>query len=117
MTTKEKILFVLVLFFLSTLFLPWLKVLNVIAAVALCVYSFFQTSFKEKWQIIKERKYISWMLLFFLVIVISVFMSSNFNGGLRYLDPRSPLAYFPVSVGLLSLRKEFKEKLLLGFAW
>jgi O-antigen ligase len=46
-----------------------------------------------------------------------VFLSSNFDKGLRYLDPRLALAYFPVSIGLLQLKREFKEKVLLGFAW
>ena len=57
------------------------------------------------------------MFLFFIMIVISVFFSSNFHKGLRYLDPRLPLAYFPLSVGLLQLKKEFKDKILLAFAW
>jgi O-antigen ligase len=51
------------------------------------------------------------------MVVISVFLSSNFHKGLRYLDPRLPLAYFPLSVGLLQLKKEFKDKILLAFAW
>jgi O-antigen ligase len=57
------------------------------------------------------------MLLFFIMVAISVCLSSNFDGGLRYLDPRLPLAYFPISIGLIKLRKEFKEKLLLSIAW
>jgi O-antigen ligase len=132
MTKKEKVLFVLILFFLTTLFLPWLKLANIFAAIFLGVYSFFfdfltdsvtirkenlSNLFKEKWQLLKKRKYLLWMFLFFIVVVISVFLSSNFHKGLRYLDPRLPLAYFPISVGLLQLKKEFKEKILLGFAW
>ena len=133
MTKKEKILFVLILFFLTTLFLPWLKLANIFAAIFLGVYSFFFDSFeedslrirkenlfdsfKEKWQLLKKRKYLVWMFLFFIMVVASVFMSSNFHRGLRYLDPRLPLAYFPLSVGLLKLKKDFKEKVLLGFAW
>lgn len=117
MSTKEKILFALILFFLSTLFLPWLKLVNVIAAASLAVYAFSFNSWKEKWQLLKQRKYLLWMFLFFMMIVISMFLSSNFNRALRYLDPRLALAYFPVSIGLIQLRKEFKEKLLLGFAW
>src|SRR5436190_10294081 len=117
MNTKEKILFILILFFLTTLFLPWLKLANIFAAILLGVYSFFFNSlgedpfvirkqnlsnlFKEKWQLLKERKYLLWMFLFFVMVVISVFLSSNFHKGLRYLDPRLPLAYFPLSVGLL----------------
>jgi hypothetical protein len=127
MNTKEKILYILILFFLTTLFLPWLKLANIFAAIFLGVYSFFfdsfgedpftirkenlSNSFKVKWQLLKERKYLLWMFLFFIMVVISVFLSSNFHKGLRYLDPRLPLAYFPLSVGLLQLKKEFKEKI------
>jgi O-antigen ligase len=133
MTNKEKILFVLILIFLTTLFLPWLKLLNIFAAIFLGLYAFFFNSWQkdffkswkenfsglleEKWQLLKQRKYLVWMFVFFLMVVISVLLSSNFHKGLRYLDPRLPLLYFPVSIGLLKLRKEFKEKVLLGFAW
>ena len=117
MTTKEKILFALVLLFLTTLFLPWLKLANILAAVFLSVYAFSLNSWKEKWELLKERKHLQWMLLFFTMVVVSVLLSSNSKSGLRYLDPRLPLAYFPVSVGVLYLRKEVKEKILLGFAW
>jgi O-antigen ligase len=133
MNTKERLLFILILFFLTTLFLPWLKHANIFAAIFLGVYSFFfdsfgedpfairkeklSNSFNQKWQLLKERKYLLWMFLFFIMVVISVFLSSNFHKGLRYMDPRLPLAYFPLGVGLLQLKKEFKEKILLGFAW
>src|SRR6185295_9382639 len=132
MNTKEKILFALILFFFTTLFLPWLKLANIFAAIFLGVFSFFFASFDDKliirkenlsksfikkWQLWKERKYLWWMFLFFIVVLISVFLSSNFHKGLRYLDPRLPLAYFPASVGLLQLKKEFKDKILLGLAW
>jgi O-antigen ligase len=117
MTTKEKILLTLVLFFLTTLFLPWLKVANILAAASLAVYAFSLNSWREKWEMLKERKHIQWMLLFFIMVVVSVLLSSNFDVGLHYLDSRLALAYFPVSIGLLHLRKEFKEKVLLGFSW
>jgi len=133
MTKREKVLFILILFFLTTLFLPWLKLANIFAAIFLGVYSFFFDSFnddslaigkksiakafQQKCQLLRARKYLLWMFLFFIMIVISVFLSSNFHKGLRYLDPRLPLAYFPLSVGLLQLKKETKDKILLGFAW
>lgn len=117
MSTKEKILLAFVLLFLATLFLPWLKLLNIFAASLVGLYGFFIfNSPKEKWRLLKNRKHIQWMLLFFVMVVISVFLSENFHKGLRYLDPRLPLAYFPISIGLLELRKEFKQKLLLAFA-
>ena len=117
MTTKEKILFALILLFLTTLFLPWLKLANVLAAVSLTVYALFLNPWKEKWELLKQRKHRQWMLLFFIMVVVSVFLSSNSDSALRYLDPRLALAYFPISIGVLHLRKEFKEKVLLGFAW
>ena len=117
MARKEKILFILILFFLTTLFFPWLKLANIIAASLLAIYALFFNSWKEKLQLLKERKYLQWMFLFFIVVVISLFLSSNFNKGLRYLDPRLALIYFPVSIGLLKLEKEFKLKILLAFAW
>jgi O-antigen ligase len=133
MTKHEKWLFALILIFLTTLFFPWLKLANIFSAIFLGLYSFFfgalnmdrtrswkeilAESFRQKWKLFKERKHLLWMLLFFIVIMISVLLSSNFHKGLRYLDPRLPLLYFPVSIGLLELRSEFKKKVLLGFAW
>jgi O-antigen ligase len=51
------------------------------------------------------------------MIIISVLLSANFSKALRYLDPRLSLLYFPIAIGMLQLRKGFKEKILLGFAW
>jgi len=96
MTRKEKILFILILFFLSTLFVPWILLINVIAASLLGLFAFVFNSWKEKWLTFKERKHIRWMFLFFIMIIISVLLSSNFEKGFRYLDPRLPLLYFPV---------------------
>lgn len=132
MSKKEKVLFALILIFLATLFFPRFKLVNIFSAIFLGLYSFFFNSLKEiffvswkgnfasllkvKWQLLKERKWLQWMFLFFAMVVVSVLLSSNFHKGLRYLDPRLPLLYFPVGIGLMQLRKEFKEKVLLGFA-
>jgi O-antigen ligase len=133
MTRKEKVLLTLILIFLTTLFIPWFKLINIVAALFLGLYAFFFNSWKgdffvswkinfrdllkQKWQLLKKRKWLQWMFLFFGMIAVSVLLSSNFHKGLRYLDPRLPLLYFPIGVGLLELRKDFKEKVLLGFAW
>src|SRR4030095_3568437 len=133
MTRKEKVLLSLILIFLTTLFIPWFKLVNILAAISLGLCAFFFNSwngdffvswkinfralFRQKWQLLKKRKWLQWMSLFFVMIVISVLLSSNFHKALRYLDPRLPLLYFPIGVGLLELRKDFKEKVLLSFAW
>ena len=118
MTRKEKILFILILFFLTTLFLPWLKLVNIVAVSCLALYAFFfYNSPEEKWRLFKERKYLQWMVLFFVIIVVSVFLSVNSQKALRYLDPRLPLIYFPLSIGVLELTREFTRSVLLAFAW
>ena len=117
MTNKEKILFVLILVFLTTLFFPRFRLLDILAAMLLVLYAVFFNSWKEKWQLLKERKHLLWMFAFFIMVAISVLLSANFHKGLRYLDPRLPLLYFPASIGLLELRKRFREKVLLAFAW
>jgi O-antigen ligase len=43
-------------------------------------------------------------------------LSENFNKGLSFLDPRLALFYFPLCVGTLELRKDFRNKVLLGLA-
>jgi len=117
MTNKEKILFALILVFLTTLFFPRFRLLDILGVMLLVLYPFFFNSWKEKWQLLKERKHLLWMFAFFIMVVISVLLSANFHKGLRYLDPRLPLLYFPASIGLLELRKGFREKVLRAFAW
>jgi len=117
MTNKEKILFALILGFLTTLFFPRFRLLDILAVMLLVLYPFFFNSWKEKWQLLKERKHLLWMFAFFIMVAISVLLSANFHKGLRYLDPRLPLLYFPASIGLLELKKGFREKVLLAFAW
>ena len=73
-------------------------------------------SFKEKLALLKERKYILWMISFFAWIFLSIFLSRNTYEGFRALDPRLPLFYFPVTIGLIKITKQLKERLLLGFA-
>ena len=117
MTLKEKILFGLILIFLATLYFPWVPLLSVITATCLVLFGLFFNSWREKWHLAKQRKHLLWMLLFFVWVAISVLLSSNFHAALRYLDPRLPLLYFPASIGLIELRKEVRERILLWFAW
>jgi O-antigen ligase len=46
----------------------------------------------------------------------SLFTSKNTKAILPTLDPRLALGYFPLTLGLIQLRKDFKEKAMLGFA-
>lgn len=116
MSRKEKLLLGLILFFLFTLFYPHPVILTIIAPIALLLYSFFYSSFKEKWALLKQRRYLQGMLLFFGVVLISVFLSSDLDKALNFLDPRLALFYFPLVIGTLGLRKQFRDNVLLSFA-
>lgn len=116
MDKKEKILYGLILFFLVVLFLPRFQLLNIIATAALVIYSFSLTGLKEKWQTVKERRHLQVMLFFFVIIGISMLLSNNTNKALRFLDPRLPLLYFPLTIGVLQLDAPFRRKVLVSFA-
>src|SRR5258708_16203090 len=116
MSRKEKILFVLIhLFFIETIS-NYNDVLSGIIAGGMMLYCILFNSFKEKLKLIRDRRYIIWMLLFFVWIFISVLTSQDIGKGFRYMDPRLPLLYFPLTIGLIKLNKDFKERILLGFA-
>lgn len=111
------LLLALVLFFLFTLFFPKPAILTIIGAAALVLYGILYQPWREKMKAIRERPHLKGMLLFFLVIVISVLLSDNTNKAFSFLDPRLSLFYFPLAIGTLSLRKQFRDRVLLGFAW
>lgn len=115
MTKKETVFYILSLLFFATLFSSDTQTLNGIVVGLLVIWSLTLSTLKEKWALLKERKYLLFMVLFFVMIGISLALSENRARGFRYLDTRLALFYFPVSVGLVQLRKEFKEKVLLGF--
>lgn len=117
MSRKEKLLLALVLFFLFTLFFPKPAVGTIIGAAALVLYGLLGQPWSEKMQAIRERRHLQGMFLFFLVIVVSVFLSDNTNKAFSFLDPRLSLFYFPFAIGTLTLRKNFRDRALLGFAW
>ncbi|WP_191906992.1 O-antigen ligase family protein [Adhaeribacter soli] len=116
MPVKEKILLALISLFFLTLFFSELTTINVIITGALTVFCFTWNTFREKVQLLKTRKFISVMLLFFSWEVISVLLSDNTGRGLHYLKLHLPLLLLPLSVGSIALRPLLKERILLSFA-
>jgi len=116
MTTKEKILYGFILFFLVVIFFPRLQILNIIATASLVIYSLSLSSFKDKWKAIKERRHLQLMLLFFVIIIVSALLSENGKEALRFIDPRSPLLYLPLTIGVLKLDATFRRRVLISFA-
>src|SRR5438128_381688 len=113
MTKKEKVLYLIILLYFITLFFSKTTSINVIITAILVLYSFSFNSIQDKWELLKQRKPIQLMLLFFLVEVISILLSDNKERGLHYLNLHLPLLIFPVSIGLLHVSKQYKEKVLL----
>ena len=116
MSLKQKLLFTSILLFIYTLFFPQVPVLNIVATGSLLTSALFYNSLKEKLELLKTRRYLWWMIAFVLCAVISALLSDNSRTAFRYIDPRLPLIYFPLTIGLVRLEKAFRDKILLGIA-
>jgi O-antigen ligase len=116
MALRDKLLFTAILFFTTVLFFPSLEAVNFIAVAFVIFAAWYHGSFKEKLSLVKQRPYLLVMLVFMVWVFISVLLSDNQRAGFRYLNSRLPLFYFPISVGLLKLEKNFRDKILLGIA-
>ena len=116
MTRQEKILFTLIQLFFATLFFSKATSFNVAITGAIVLYSFTWTTLPEKFTLLKQRPYIVLMLLFLGYELISLAFSENTARGLHYLKIHLPLLLFPASLGLITLSRTFRDKILLGFA-
>lgn len=116
MIKKEKILFTLILLFFATLFFSKTTTFNVGIMAALVLYGLFFNSWTEKLQLLKQRKAIAAMLLFFVYLIVSGAMSDNFDTTLHALKIRLPLLFFPLGLGLIQLTREFKLRVVVSFA-
>ncbi|MEW6108512.1 MAG: O-antigen ligase family protein [Nitrospirota bacterium] len=116
MTKQEKTLFTLIVLFFVTLFFSKLRIPNIIITGGIVVYCFTLTTIREKIELSKQRRSIQAMLFFFLLVLLSMTLSDNVDKGLTYLVLRLPLLVFPISLGLINMRKDFKERLLLYYA-
>lgn len=117
MSAKEKLLYVLTLLFFVTFYLPsGAQTASGVVTGLMVLSSFAFTSWKDRWALLKERKHIIAMVLFMILVFVSLLLSENQNRGWRYLDTRLALIYLPISIGLIQTRKDFRDKVLLGFA-
>ena len=73
-------------------------------------------SIRQKNHFLKERKAIWFMLAFAALLIVSSLMSSNDHAASRFLQLRLPLILFPLSIGLIQLSKDQRDKILLGIA-
>jgi O-antigen ligase len=116
MKRKEIIILCLFLLFIASFFLSFAVALKVIAMGMLVLFAFVDGSFKQKLLLFKERKYLWFMLAFAIVLFTSFLLSDNRPDGSRSLQLRLPLLLFPLSIGLMQITKELRDKILLGAA-
>ncbi len=114
-SAKEKGLYFVLLFFFFALYMPGINWLYNAAMWAIFVYSFFVNTPAEKWALIKSRKTILLLILFFLLNFVSGLLSDNIKEGISWIGIRISFLVFPVAIGSIYIRPLLKERLLFGF--
>jgi O-antigen ligase len=114
-TLKEKVLYFLIAAFFISLFLPDMPVVVNIIIGAIIFLSLFYPTFREKGRLLRQRKEIALMTLFFGINIVSGLISTNLKEGLEMLVLRLPLLVFPLSIGLLVIREKLKDRILLAY--
>ena len=112
---KEKALYFLFAAFFISLALPDMPVVQNVVIGGIILLSLFYNSFSEKGRLLKERKEILLMILFYVLHLISAFFSANRQEAVTMLALRLPLLVFPLTIGLLYIREGLKERILLSF--
>jgi O-antigen ligase len=112
---RERLLYFGIAAFFISLFLPDMPVINNVIIGGVVLISLFYNPFSEKVRLLRERKEIGLMILFYILHLISGFFSKNHHEALTMLALRAPLLVFPVSIGLIYVREELKDRILLAF--
>jgi O-antigen ligase len=114
---KEKILYWLLSAFFVSLFLPEMPVVNNTFIIAVVVHSCFFNTFAEKGQLLRKRKAVLFMIFFYLLHIVSAILSANRDEAMVMLVRRLPLLIFPLCIGLLYIREELKDRILLSYCF
>lgn len=116
LTIKDKILYILVCMFLITFYPDHMVVVNNIVLGLLSGYCvFIYNSFREKLNLLRQRKEIVVMVGFYLLHVVSSLVSNDVAEGFSWVVIRMPLFVFPISLGLVYIKQELKERILYAF--
>jgi O-antigen ligase len=117
LTVKDKILYVLVGIFLVSFYPDHMTVVNNVVLILLATYCFFiYNSFREKFYLLRKRKEVVAIVLFYLLHVVSSFLSNDVSEGFSWVLIRMPLFVFPVSLGLVYLKQALKERIFYAYA-
>ena len=112
---RERLLYFGIAAFFISLFLPDMPVINNVTIGGLFLVSLIYNPFAEKVQLLRQRKEIALMILFFVWHIVSGIISHNHREALVMLALRLPLLVFPLSIGLIFIRGELKDRILLAF--
>jgi O-antigen ligase len=115
-TSKERWLVGLVALFFATFYLPHAPVINNLVILALGVFCFRYNNREEKKVLLKQRPEIYIIIAFNAWQLFSALSSENVNNGLQYLQVRIPLLFFPLTLGLICIKKAVKWRILLVYA-
>lgn len=116
LTVKDKILYVLLVIFFISFYPDHMEVVNNLAVGLIALYSFFYNSFREKYDLLRRRKEIIGMVLFYLLHIVSAFVSKNQAEGFSWVVLRMPLLVFPITLGLVYIKQALKERILYAYA-
>jgi O-antigen ligase len=114
---KETALLVLTGVFFFTFYLPAAPVINNLAIVALAIFCGFFNSGTEKLRLLRERPAILFIMLFYILQVLSLYLSDDKAKAWLYLQVRIPLLLFPISLGLIYIRDALKLRMYFIYAF
>ena len=116
LNNRERILYFILVIFFFTLYMPAVTWLYNVLMYVIFVYSFFFNCLAEKWTILKSRKGILIVIIFFLLNCLSALISTDKRVGISFVGLRISLFVLPVALGSLYIKNYLKERLILGFA-
>jgi O-antigen ligase len=116
LTVKDKILYILVVIFIITFYPDHNEVVNNVAVGLIALYSFFYNSFSEKLYLLRRRKEIVAMVLFYLLHIVSALVSKDVAEGFSWVVIRLPLMAFPVTLGLMYIKQALRERIIFAYA-
>lgn len=116
LSIRERILYFILLIFFFTLYMPGITWMYNVLMYAIFVFSFFFNSLKQKWAILKSRKAILIIIIFFLLNCFSALISADRKVGIAFVGLRLSLFVLPVSLGSLYIHKQLKDRIIFAFA-
>ncbi len=70
----------------------------------------------KKYELLRQRKEVAVIAIFYLLHIVSAFLSKDRAEGFSWVVVRMPLFVFPVSLGLVFIKQALKERILYAYA-